>query len=71
MRNTITRFFQLEAAGGLLLIAAAALALIINNSPLSWLYNAFLETPVEARIGALQIAKPLLLSINDRLMALF
>ncbi|WP_205914839.1 Na+/H+ antiporter NhaA, partial [Pseudomonas viridiflava] len=51
MRNTITRFFQLEAAGGLLLIAAAALALIINNSPLSWLYNALLETPVEARIG--------------------
>ncbi|MEE5154212.1 Na+/H+ antiporter NhaA [Pseudomonas alliivorans] len=71
MRNTITRFFQLEAAGGLLLIAAAALALVINNSPLSWLYNAFLETPVEARIGALQIAKPLLLWINDGLMALF
>ncbi len=71
MRNTITPFFQLEAAGGLLLIAAAALALIINNSPLSWLYNAFLETPVEARIGALQIAKPLLLWINDGLMALF
>ncbi|QXG36681.1 Na+/H+ antiporter NhaA [Pseudomonas viridiflava] len=71
MRNTITRFFQLEAAGGLLLIAAAALALIINNSPLSWLYNAFLETPVESRIGAMQIAKPLLLWINDGLMALF
>ncbi len=71
MRNTITRFFQLEAAGGLLLIAAAALALVINNSPLSWLYNAFLETPVEARISALQIAKPLLLWINDGLMALF
>ncbi|MEE4732341.1 Na+/H+ antiporter NhaA [Pseudomonas alliivorans] len=71
MRNTITRFFQLEAAGGLLLIAAAALALVINNSPLSWLYNAFLETPVEARIGALQIAKHLLLWINDGLMALF
>ena len=71
MRNTITRFFQLEAAGGLLLIAAAALALIINNSPLSWLYNSFLETPVEARIGALHIAKPLLLWINDGLMALF
>ncbi|MCO5365483.1 Na+/H+ antiporter NhaA [Pseudomonas alliivorans] len=71
MRNTITRFFQLEAAGGLLLIAAAALALVINNSPLSWLYNAFLETPVEARIGALQIAKPLLMWINDGLMALF
>ncbi len=71
MRNTITRFFQLEAAGGLLLIAAAALALIVNNSPLSWLYNAFLETPVVTQIGAVQIAKPLLLWINDGLMALF
>ncbi|RMQ47038.1 Na antiporter NhaA [Pseudomonas cichorii] len=71
MRNTIIRFFQLEAAGGLLLIAAAALALIINNSPLSWLYNDFLNVPVAARIGALEIAKPLLLWINDGLMALF
>ncbi|WP_354676149.1 Na+/H+ antiporter NhaA [Pseudomonas syringae] len=71
MRNTITRFFQLEAAGGLLLIAAGALALMINNSPLSWLYNAFLETPVVTQIGAVQIAKPLLLWINDGLMALF
>ncbi|MDO7927717.1 Na+/H+ antiporter NhaA [Pseudomonas sp. KFB-139] len=71
MRNTIIRFFQLEAAGGLLLIAAAALALIINNSPLSWLYNEFLNIPVVAQIGAIKIAKPLLLWINDGLMALF
>jgi len=61
----------LEAASGLLLIAAAVLALIINNSPLSWLYNGLLETPVVAQIGALKIAKPLLLWINDGLMALF
>lgn len=71
MRHTIIRFFQLEAAGGLLLIAAAALALIINNSPWAWLYNAFLEVPVVVGIGAVQIAKPLLLWINDGLMALF
>ena len=71
LRSTFTRFFQLEAASGLLLIAAAALALIINNSPLSWLYNGLLETPVVAQVGALQIAKPLLLWINDGLMALF
>ncbi|MDD1969201.1 Na+/H+ antiporter NhaA [Pseudomonas putida] len=71
VRNTFKRFFQLEAAGGLLLIAAAALALLINNSPLSWLYNGLLDTPVVAQIGALKIAKPLLLWINDGLMALF
>ncbi|WP_409286056.1 Na+/H+ antiporter NhaA, partial [Pseudomonas protegens] len=66
-----TRFFAMEAASGLLLIAAAILALIINNSPLSWLYNGLLETPVVVQIGALKIAKPLLLWINDGLMALF
>lgn len=71
LRSTFTRFFQLEAASGLLLIAAAILALIINNSPLSWLYTGFLDTPVVAQIGALKIAKPLLLWINDGLMALF
>lgn len=71
VRYTFKRFFQLEAAGGLLLIAAAGLALLVNNSPLSWLYNGLLEVPVVAQIGALKIAKPLLLWINDGLMALF
>ena len=71
LRSTFTRFFQLEAASGLLLIAAAALALIVNNSPLSHYYTAFLDVPVAVQIGALQIAKPSLLWINDGLMALF
>ncbi|NVZ17461.1 MULTISPECIES: Na+/H+ antiporter NhaA [unclassified Pseudomonas] len=71
LRSTFTRFFQLEAASGLLLIAAAALALIINNSPLSHLYASFLDVPVVTQIGALKIAKPALLWINDGLMALF
>ncbi|MBC3366275.1 Na+/H+ antiporter NhaA [Pseudomonas sp. SWRI154] len=71
IRSALTRFLQLEAAGGLLLIAAAALALILNNSPLSWLYTNFLDTPVVAQVGALKIAKPALLWINDGLMALF
>lgn len=45
MRSLFTRFFQLEAASGLLLIAAAILALIINNSPLSYLYSGLLDVP--------------------------
>ncbi|MFG0530925.1 Na+/H+ antiporter NhaA [Pseudomonas sp. yb_2] len=71
VRSLFTRFFQLEAASGLLLIAAAVLALIINNSPLSYLYGGLLEVPVAVQVGALNIAKPLLLWINDGLMALF
>ncbi|MBI6887515.1 Na+/H+ antiporter NhaA [Pseudomonas putida] len=71
VRSLFTRFFQLEAASGLLLIAAAVLALIINNSPLSDLYGGLLEVPVAVQVGALNIAKPLLLWINDGLMVLF
>lgn len=71
MRNALTRFLQLESASGLLLIGAAVLAMTINNSPLSFLYNGLLDVPVAVQVGALQIAKPLLLWINDGLMALF
>lgn len=69
--EAIREFLKLESASGIILVGAAVLALIINNSPLSWLYDMFLETPVEIRIGALKLAKPLLLWINDGLMAIF
>ena len=67
----LQEFFRLEAAGGIVLIAAAALALLLANSPLSSLYDGFRDLPVQVRIGALDIAKPLLLWINDGLMAIF
>ncbi len=60
-----------EAAGGVLLMAAAAVALIMDNSPFDWLYDAMLTTPVVAQVGNLVIDKPLLLWINDGLMAVF
>jgi len=69
--NAIRGFFRLESASGLLLILAAAIALVMVNSPLDWLYNYFLDTPFEIRLGNGQLAKPLLLWINDGLMAVF
>ena len=60
-----------EAAGGVLLMMAAAFALLLDNSPLAWLYDRLLSTPVVVQIGALAIDKPLLLWINDGLMAVF
>lgn len=69
--RALSEFFRLEAAGGIVLIAAAALALVAANSPLQAAYEAFREIPVQVRIGALDIAKPLLLWINDGLMAIF
>lgn len=71
MKATIKNFLQMESAGGIVLMGAAALALIAANSPLASYYDLFLETPVEVRIGAFEIAKPLLLWVNDGLMAVF
>ncbi|MCU7944562.1 MAG: Na+/H+ antiporter NhaA [Candidatus Thiodiazotropha sp. (ex Cardiolucina cf. quadrata)] len=64
-------FMRQDSSSGILLIFAAILAMILENSPLSWFYDALLDTPVEIRIGELQLAKPLLLWINDGLMAVF
>ncbi len=69
--EAIREFLKLESASGIILVGAAVLALIANNSPLSGLYDLFLDTPVEIRIGAPNLAKPLLLWINDGLMAIF
>jgi Na+:H+ antiporter, NhaA family len=67
----LQEFFRLEAAGGILLIAAAVLAMVCANSPLSSLYDGFRDMPVQLRVGELNLAKPLLLWINDGLMAIF
>ncbi|MDH5178150.1 MAG: Na+/H+ antiporter NhaA [Gammaproteobacteria bacterium] len=69
--NAIKEFFRYEAAGGILLLIAAALAMLIENSPWKYLYDALLNIPVEIRFGEFMIAKPLLLWINDGLMAIF
>jgi len=66
-----SKFFKLESSGGIILMFAALLAMVFANTPLQSYYALFLDTPVEVRIGALEIAKPLLLWINDGLMAVF
>lgn len=70
-QTTISSFFKMESAGGICLMLAALAAVIADNSPLKPLYDQLLTLPVEVRVGALQIAKPLLLWINDGLMAVF
>ena len=66
-----TKFIRMEASSGILLVAAALLAILMANSPLNGYYQLLLNTPVEIRIGPLQIAKPLLLWVNDGFMAIF
>lgn len=69
--SKIQDFLRLESSAGILLMIAAALALVANNTLFSSAYGAFLGTPVEVQVGALEIAKPLVLWINDGLMAIF
>ena len=71
MISMFRNFLRLESSSGILLLVAAFLAMLAENSPLNFLYDALLQTPVEIRIGELLIAKPLLLWINDGLMAVF
>ena len=65
------KFFKSESASGILLMGTAVLAIIAANTPLQVYYQLLLNTPVEIRVGSLEIAKPLLLWINDGLMAVF
>ncbi|MDN3651819.1 Na+/H+ antiporter NhaA [Thalassotalea ponticola] len=72
MTKTIFRkMIQHDATGGLLLVLAAVLAMIIANSSLNPMYQHFLNVPVSIRIDDFAIAKPLLLWVNDGLMAIF
>ena len=60
-----------EAAPGVLLMIMALFAIGLDNSPLASLYDALLTTPLVVGIGQLVLDKPLLLWINDLLMAVF
>ena len=70
-QSPFTSFFKLESSSGILLIIATILAFIFANTPLVKFYELLLSTPLEIHIGKLSIAKPLLLWINDGLMAMF
>jgi NhaA family Na+:H+ antiporter len=69
--NGALTFMKHDAASGVVLLGAAFFALILQNSAASWLYDSLLGTPVTVRVGALVVDKPLLLWINDGLMAIF
>ena len=69
--KTLIQFFKHEAAVGILLIMATLMAMVMANSPMASFYSYFLEIPVVVSFGEFVIAKPLLLWINDGLMAVF
>lgn len=64
-------FAKTESFSGILLIAFMLIALIWANSPWSASYESLWQTQVNVSIGSFKIDKPLLLWINDGLMAVF
>ena len=69
--NFLIRFLKADAAGGILLLVVTVVAIVLANTPLESYYSLLIDTPVQVSIGDLVIAKPLLLWINDGLMAVF
>lgn len=69
--NVLKEFVQHESAAGLLLMATAMLAMLVANTAWSAYYQALLQVPVMVQVAEFGIHKPLLLWINDGLMAIF
>lgn len=69
--RALNDFLKLEAASGIILMIAALVAIIAANTGLSVYYDLLLDVPVKVAVGNFEIAKPLLLWINDGLMAMF
>jgi NhaA family Na+:H+ antiporter len=67
----VRQFIKLESASGILLMASAVLALLAANSPLSAWYDSLLSLRFQISLGEWKLGKPLLLWINDGLMAVF
>ena len=63
--KAIQDFLKLEAASGILLMFAAVAAMVLANSAFAPWYDMLLDVPVQISIGSFEIAKPLLLWIND------
>jgi Na+:H+ antiporter, NhaA family len=71
LTRPLERFMHVQAAGGLVLLAATLLALAAANSPLAEIYRRVWEQPLEVGLGSFELAYPLWYWINDGLMAIF
>ncbi len=69
--DAIREFLKLESASGILLMVAGALAVLAANSPLASIYVSSWQVPLTLSLGSFALAKPLLLWVNDGLMAVF
>ena len=71
MMRPIERFLRVEAAGGLLLLATAGVALLWANSPWSESYEHLWHTPIGIGVGDWSMERDLHFWINELLMTVF
>lgn len=71
MISRLERLFRHEAAGGVFLMLAALAAMIVANSAFAPSYDAALSAKLAITLNGDGLAKPLILWINDGLMAVF
>ena len=67
----VERFLAVEASSGIVLLAAAAIALVWANSPLLSLYEALWASPIPLDLGVFAFARDLRWWVNDGLMTIF
>ena len=67
----IQEFIQQETSGGILLLACMIIALFLANSPWTDAYVGLWKVKLTVGVGSFVLSKPLLLWINDGLMAVF
>jgi len=65
------KFDRAQSLGGILLFGATILAVIIANSQLSGWYENLRDTPLGIDFNRFNLTKPLIMWINDGLMAIF
>ncbi|ADY50965.1 sodium/proton antiporter, NhaA family [Pseudopedobacter saltans DSM 12145] len=69
--SAFRNFFKSQSAGGIILICCVILSLAIANSPLGKPFENLLETEIGYHSDNLHLKYPILLWINDGLMAIF
>ena len=69
--GALREFLRLESAGGMILVVSAILALLLANSPLADAYIQLLDLKITVMVESFGVSKPLLLWVNDGLMAVF
>ncbi|MEM8773426.1 MAG: Na+/H+ antiporter NhaA [Pseudomonadota bacterium] len=69
--RAMDKFFRNEASGGILLMLSAIAALLVANSAFAPVYEGVLDSKLAITINEDGLSKPLILWINDGLMAIF